>query len=141
MMFRNPFRRKRPIQYDTLSDRELGKATRAAFRVLSDTSDARGLKRLAGVSAALFLVDRAVAANATTLTLNLGSATADGVDVGDWTVTVCRTGADPDRDALSEADVVLAGTLHPDRATEAVDCFEKLTVCQFRAVQPDEAGA
>lgn len=120
--------------FEGMPDDELGSLTRRTMSLLSDSGDARGIKRIAGTSGALFLIGLAIERNSATMTINLNGATVDQKDTGDWTITVRRPLSDlNDDDILGNAPVVLAGSIYPGRASEAVSCFERLTMYRVKS--------
>lgn len=130
---------KRP-PIEGMTDLELGRLTRMAMKVISDKTDATGLKKVMHVSAALCLVDIASRQNAARMTVNLGGTHVGEKDTGDWVVTVLRPGEpeiDPECDS---APVTLEGWLRPGMAGQAIDAFERLTVCRVASPDAREKG-
>lgn len=112
-----------------MSDSDLGSLARRTMAMLDDTGDQKGIKRIAATSAGLFLIQTAIAQNASRMTVNLGGATVDGKNAGDWTVLVLRPDEPIFDGDAEEPPVTLRGWLRPGMADQAIGAFERLTEC------------
>lgn len=120
------WRKRKPLS--DMTDAELGAVTRRCLGVIRDGKDRDGIKKLAAISAALFLVDQAVGSNAKSLDMRLGGVTIAGHDVGEWDISA-RAADETDKD---DAPVMLGGWLKPGKADEAMACFDRLTTLVLR---------
>ena len=117
------------LPFENLSDDETLKLFRNTMKLLNETSSEEdNIKKIAGGSAALFLINLAKSMNGK-LTLNISDATVHTEKLGDWKVTVERADFEEEEEP---PQILLGGSMSANKVDTAIDCFDKLTVLRIR---------